>query len=136
MNKHIVVALAVLSVGCSFIVDPEAQHRWVTPVDSGPPPPDAGTDAGPTIPIAPQLRFPWNGYMTGSALTGALPIERNALRPRFMWDTSPGAERYEIQLNLKNIADRNYYISGHGSVDNLILPGPGREVQLTLRAKF
>lgn len=46
------------------------------------------------------------------------------------------AERYEIQLNLKNIADRNYYISGHGSVDNLILPGPGREVQLTLRARF
>ncbi len=45
-------------------------------------------------------------------------------------------ERYEIALNLKNIANRKYYVSGHGSVDNLILPGPGREVQLTLRAKF
>lgn len=46
------------------------------------------------------------------------------------------ADRYEIALNLKNIADKDYYISGHGSVDNLILPGPGREVQLTLRARF
>ncbi|MGR4870552.1 TonB-dependent receptor [Variovorax sp. LARHSF232] len=46
------------------------------------------------------------------------------------------AERYEVQLNLKNITDKDYYISGHGSVDNLVLPGPGREVQLTLRAKF
>ncbi|PIF76892.1 catecholate siderophore receptor [Variovorax sp. 54] len=45
-------------------------------------------------------------------------------------------ERYEIALNLKNIANRKYYVSAHGSVDNLILPGPGREVQLTLRAKF
>lgn len=45
-------------------------------------------------------------------------------------------DRYEISLNLKNIANRKYYISAHGSVDNLILPGPGREVQLTLRAKF
>ena len=44
--------------------------------------------------------------------------------------------RYEIALNLKNIADKDYYLSGHGTVDNLILPGPGREVQLTLRAKF
>ncbi len=45
-------------------------------------------------------------------------------------------DRYEVALNLKNIADKDYYISGHGSVDNLVLPGPGREVQLTLRAKF
>ncbi|WP_280812937.1 TonB-dependent siderophore receptor [Variovorax sp. TBS-050B] len=44
--------------------------------------------------------------------------------------------RYEIALNLKNIANRKYYVSAHGAVDNLILPGPGREVQLTLRAKF
>lgn len=45
-------------------------------------------------------------------------------------------DRYDVQLNLKNIADTKYYVSGHGSVDNLIMPGPGRELQLTLRAKF
>lgn len=45
-------------------------------------------------------------------------------------------ERYELSLNLKNITNRKYYVSAHGTVDNLILPGPGREVQLTLRAKF
>jgi catecholate siderophore receptor len=45
-------------------------------------------------------------------------------------------DRYEIALNVKNVTDRKHYISAHGSVDNLILPGPGRELQLTLRAKF
>jgi catecholate siderophore receptor len=45
-------------------------------------------------------------------------------------------ERYELALNLKNIANKKHYISAHGTVDNLILPGPPRELQLTLRAKF
>jgi catecholate siderophore receptor len=45
-------------------------------------------------------------------------------------------DRYEIALNLKNITNRKHYVSAHGTVDNLILPGPGRELQLTLRAKF
>jgi catecholate siderophore receptor len=45
-------------------------------------------------------------------------------------------DRYEIALNLKNITNRKHYLSAHGTVDNLILPGPGRELQLTLRAKF
>lgn len=45
-------------------------------------------------------------------------------------------ERYELALNLKNITNRKHYVSAHGTVDNLILPGPGRELQLTLRAKF
>lgn len=44
--------------------------------------------------------------------------------------------RYEISANLKNITNRKYYVSGHGSVDNLIMPGPGRELQVTLTAKF
>jgi len=45
-------------------------------------------------------------------------------------------DRYELALNLKNIADKKHYVSAHGSVDNLIIPGPPRELQLTLRAKF
>ncbi|MDH6590941.1 outer membrane receptor protein involved in Fe transport [Variovorax sp. TBS-050B] len=44
--------------------------------------------------------------------------------------------RYELSLNLKNIADRKHYVSAHGSVDNLILPGPGRELQLMLTTRF
>ncbi|RST52734.1 TonB-dependent receptor [Variovorax sp. MHTC-1] len=45
-------------------------------------------------------------------------------------------QRYELALNLKNIANKKHYISAHGTVDNLILPGPPRELQVTLRAKF
>jgi catecholate siderophore receptor len=45
-------------------------------------------------------------------------------------------DRYELALNLKNIANKKHYLSAHGSVDNLIIPGPPRELQLTLRAKF
>ncbi|MDQ0042627.1 TonB-dependent receptor [Variovorax boronicumulans] len=45
-------------------------------------------------------------------------------------------ERYELSVNLKNITGRKYYVSAHGSVDNLIMPGPGRELQVALTAKF
>jgi catecholate siderophore receptor len=45
-------------------------------------------------------------------------------------------ERYELSVNLKNITGRKYYVSAHGSVDNLIMPGPGRELQVMLTAKF
>ncbi|MDR6535811.1 TonB-dependent siderophore receptor [Variovorax soli] len=45
-------------------------------------------------------------------------------------------DRYELALNLKNLANKKHYVSAHGSVDNLIIPGPPRELQLTLRAKF
>jgi catecholate siderophore receptor len=44
--------------------------------------------------------------------------------------------RYEVGVNLKNVTDRKYYVSSHGSNDNLILPGAPRQVQVTLRAKF
>jgi catecholate siderophore receptor len=44
--------------------------------------------------------------------------------------------RYEVAMNLKNVTDRTYYISAHGSNDNLILPGPPRQLQVTLRARF
>ena len=44
--------------------------------------------------------------------------------------------RYEIGVNLKNVTDRKHYISSHSANDNLIVPGPPRELQVTLRAKF
>ena len=44
--------------------------------------------------------------------------------------------RYEVGLNLKNVSDKKYIVSSHGSNDNLILPGPPRELQVALRVKF
>jgi catecholate siderophore receptor len=44
--------------------------------------------------------------------------------------------RYEFGVNLKNVTDKKHMVSSHGSNDNLILPGPPRQVQVTLRARF
>ena len=44
--------------------------------------------------------------------------------------------RYELGVNLKNATDKAHIVSSHGSNDNLILPGPPRQLQMTLRAKF
>lgn len=44
--------------------------------------------------------------------------------------------RYEVGVNVKNITDKQYYVSSHGSHDNLILPGAPRQLQLALRMKF
>ena len=46
------------------------------------------------------------------------------------------AGRYEWGVNLKNLTNRSYIVSSHGSNDNLILPGPPRELQVALRVKF
>ena len=46
------------------------------------------------------------------------------------------AGRYELGVNVKNVTDKKHIVSSHGSNDNLIVPGPPRQVQLTLRAKF
>ncbi len=43
---------------------------------------------------------------------------------------------YEISVNLKNITDKAHIVSSHGGNDNLILPGPPRELQVALRYKF
>jgi len=45
-------------------------------------------------------------------------------------------ERYELGLNLKNVLNRAHIVSAHGGNDNLILPGPGRELQLSVRYNF
>ncbi len=46
------------------------------------------------------------------------------------------AGRYDLSVNLKNVSNKEYIISAHGSNDNLILPGPPRELQVSLRYKF
>lgn len=111
MRAWLGITLAL--TGCSLVVNPRAQNEYDlvdaaqgTIPDGGEGRSDAATDAGPDggldagldVPASPVLRFPWNGYMTGSVHTGALPAKRNALRPRFVWEPSEGAERYELQL--------------------------------------
>lgn len=43
---------------------------------------------------------------------------------------------WDVDVNVKNLANRKYYVSAHGSNDNLILPGSPRSVQVTLRRHF
>lgn len=115
-----VVLLSLIAYGCSLIVP---GNGGLTPdlVDGGPNQPDGGAldptdgdvgprDAGPgdsgpadagPAPAAPQLRFPWNHYYTGSAHSGGAPAERNALRPRFMWEPVTDADRYEIEVSFE-----------------------------------
>lgn len=49
---------------------------------------------------------------------------------------SYSAKEYEVGVNLKNAFNKKYYISSHGSVDNLILPGAPRELQVAMKYKF
>ncbi|WP_016833304.1 TonB-dependent receptor [Herbaspirillum lusitanum] len=43
------------------------------------------------------------------------------------------AAKYSVQLNINNIFNTGYIVSGHGSSPNLSLPGAPRNVALTLR---
>ena len=43
---------------------------------------------------------------------------------------------FDLALNVKNVTNRKYLISGHGGNDNLITPGGPREFQLTATYKF
>lgn len=42
----------------------------------------------------------------------------------------------DLQLNVNNLFDRKYIVSGHGTAPNLNLPGAPRNVQLTARYTF
>lgn len=42
----------------------------------------------------------------------------------------------DLQLNVNNLFDREYIVSGHGTAPNLNLPGAPRSVQLTARYTF
>ncbi len=44
--------------------------------------------------------------------------------------------QWDLDVNVKNVANRKYYVSAHGSNDNLILPGSPRALQVTLRTHF
>ena len=44
--------------------------------------------------------------------------------------------QWDLDVNVKNLANRKYYVSSHGSNDNLILPGSPRSLQVTLRTRF
>lgn len=45
-------------------------------------------------------------------------------------------KQYEIGVNLKNFTNKKHIISAHGSNDNLIVPGPPRQLQVALKYKF
>ncbi len=49
---------------------------------------------------------------------------------------SYSTKQYEVGVNLKNVTGKKYDVSSHGSVDNLILPGAPRELQVALKYKF
>jgi len=44
--------------------------------------------------------------------------------------------QWDVDVNIKNLANRKYSVSSHGSNDNLILPGSPRALQVTLRTRF
>lgn len=43
---------------------------------------------------------------------------------------------YDLALNVKNLADKKYYVSAHGDANNLNLPGAPRSIEATLRMRF
>ncbi|HJK89756.1 MAG TPA: FG-GAP-like repeat-containing protein [Polyangiaceae bacterium LLY-WYZ-15_(1-7)] len=58
----------------------------------------APSDAGP-LPDAPTLRWPWNGYRTGSLHAAAdAPLRVHPLRPRFRWEPQDDAASFELQV--------------------------------------
>jgi len=46
------------------------------------------------------------------------------------------SKEYDIALNLRNLTDKEYFISGHGTSNNLNAPGAPRTAELTLTMKF
>ena len=43
---------------------------------------------------------------------------------------------WQLAANVKNVTDRNYIVSSHGSSDNLILPGAPRQFVVSLTGRF
>ncbi|HJW24093.1 MAG TPA: TonB-dependent siderophore receptor [Rhodocyclaceae bacterium] len=46
------------------------------------------------------------------------------------------AKAYDLALNLKNLGDERYFISGHGASNHLNMPGAPRSIELTARVRF
>ena len=49
-----------------------------------------------------------------------------------MYKTKP----YDLTLNVKNLTDKAYFVSGHGASNHLNAPGAPRSVELTARIRF
>lgn len=45
-------------------------------------------------------------------------------------------EKYEIRLNVYNVADKRYYVGGYNNAANRVLPGQPRAVAMTVRYNF
>ena len=45
-------------------------------------------------------------------------------------------KKYEMRLNVYNIADKTYYIGGYNNSPNRVLPGQPRSASVTLRYNF
>lgn len=45
-------------------------------------------------------------------------------------------QSYDIALNLKNLTDKRYFVSGHDATDHLNVPGAPRSAELTVRYRF
>jgi len=48
----------------------------------------------------------------------------------------PAARGLELQLAVRNLADRDYYVSSHLHVSRWITPARGRNASAALRYKF
>lgn len=46
------------------------------------------------------------------------------------------SKQYDVALNLKNITDKKYFASGHGTSNNLNAPGAPRTAEVTVTLKF
>lgn len=46
------------------------------------------------------------------------------------------SKQFDVAINLKNIANKKYIVSGHGGNDNLMNPGAPREIELGISYKF
>lgn len=46
------------------------------------------------------------------------------------------AKSYDLALNVKNLADEEYFVSGHGFSNNINAPGAPRSAELTARFRF
>jgi catecholate siderophore receptor len=44
--------------------------------------------------------------------------------------------QWDLDVNVKNLTNRKYYVSAHGGGDNYSLPGSPRALQVTLRTRF
>lgn len=46
------------------------------------------------------------------------------------------AKSFDLALNVKNLTDQNYFVSGHGASNNLNAPGAPRSVEVTAKLRF